>query len=95
MDFAMAASQNGVCITQQMCHEDNNIVSCQLWENRKYYNFLYVFFVIFYNFDFFMTGKLVSPKSILWRSCCKIHRYIAAPVYLVLIVYDKRNKTSP
>jgi hypothetical protein len=30
MDFAMAASQNGVCITQQMCHEDNNIVSCQL-----------------------------------------------------------------
>ncbi len=29
--------------------------------------------------DFFMKGKLVKTKSILWRTHIRIHRYVAAP----------------
>ncbi len=62
LDFAMAASQNGVCITQQKCHVMTLFYDCSMLNdesNKK--NFCFFAFTKIIGFS--IMGKLESIKS--------------------------------
>ncbi len=73
MDFATAASQNGICITQEMCHILILFHNCSTItdESKKYVT---VWIIL----AFLMKGKLERAKSVLWCRRLRIHRYVAA-----------------
>jgi len=76
VDSATVASQNGVCITQQMCHIIILLRDCLMVKDED--NKIWCFFVI--------KGKLISIKSAEWCSRCKNHSYVAAPIRAVFFI---------
>ncbi len=81
VDFKKApTSQNGVYNILQMYHIKilfHNVVILKYESNKK----CNVFCIFLNNIGFLTKGKLVSTKSFLWYSCCKIHIYVAAPFW--------------
>ncbi len=72
VDSAMAALQKGFCSHKLSIHKKTNI---------KYYADYYI---IFYHreivkLDHFTTFFFSYANTVLWRSRCKIHRFVAAP----------------
>ncbi len=49
--------------------------------DKKYYIFIYLFFYHreIVKLDHFVTLSLSYANTVLWRSRCKIHRFVAAP----------------
>jgi len=74
----MVASQNGFCSYKLSIHKKTNIMQIM---TKNITIFLYL---IFYHreirkLDHVMTLSLNYAKTVLWRSRCKIHRFVAAP----------------
>jgi hypothetical protein len=45
VDFETAASQNDVCVTQQMCHMMNELFPRLLYDNKVIQNLMFFFFI--------------------------------------------------
>ncbi len=80
VDFATAASQNCVCITQGKCHKMIYFHNFSIIKDLKNISFN-IFCHNLHNIGFLMKGKLVREKSVLWCSHCRIHRNVAAPFW--------------
>jgi hypothetical protein len=66
VDFATAASQNGVCMTQQMCRIMIYLHDCFMIKKKMKLNvFCQMFLSFINNSGFLMKGKLISTKSVL------------------------------
>jgi hypothetical protein len=68
------------CISQQICHLMIFFLDCFMIKEEYYKNYDFLYFPN--NTCFVVKGKLISTKSVLWCSRCKIHFYVAARVLL-------------
>ncbi len=70
VDFATAASQNSLCIIQEICLIMVLCHNCSLIKNKVMREVM--FFFIRNSIGFLMMGQLVWAKSIIWSSCLKV-----------------------
>jgi hypothetical protein len=63
VDFAIAPSQNGVCLNQQMSHMMILFHNCSLMNDKSNQQFCVCFHVL-NNIGFLMKGKFIKIKSV-------------------------------
>ncbi len=84
VDSAMAASQNGFCSYKLSFLKKTNIMQIM---TKKITIFIYLIFYEYHReiskLDHFMALSLSYANTVLWRSRCKIHRFVAAPPVFV------------
>ncbi len=77
VDSAMAASQNGFCSYKLSIHKNQYYAD----NDKKYYNFY--LFILLSEKDCetrsFYDTFLECASTVLWRSGCKIHHFVAEP----------------
>jgi hypothetical protein len=83
VDSAMAASQNGFCSYKLSFHKKTNIMQI-MTKNIKIFIYLVFYHREIVKLDNFITLPLSYANTVLWRSRCKIHRFVAAPKCKVL-----------
>ncbi len=90
VDSAMTASRNGFCSYKLSIHKKTII--CRLWPKILQFFYLTFFHSEIVKLDHFMTLSLSYANTVLWRSRCKIHRFVAAPDNLLtsIHVHDDR-----
>ncbi len=75
----MAASQNGCCSYNHSIHKKTNIMQI-MTKNIT----IFIYFIFYHReiakLDNFMTLSLSYASTVLWRSRCKTHRFVAAPI---------------
>ncbi len=74
VDSAMAASQNGFC--SYSIHKKTNIMQI-MSKNVTIFIYLIYYHREMVKLDHFMTLFLSYANTVLWRSRCKIHRFLA------------------
>jgi hypothetical protein len=79
VDSAMAASQNRFCSYKLSFRKKTNIMQI-IDKNIKIFIYLFFYHREIVRLDHFMTLSLRYANTVLLRSCCKIHRFVAAPM---------------
>ncbi len=78
--FCTAPSQNSVCITKGKCRKIIYFHNFSMIKNLKNKN-CYILCHNLHNISFLMNIELVRAKSVLSCSYCRMHRYVATPIY--------------
>jgi hypothetical protein len=78
VDSAIAASQNRFCSNKLSIPKKTNIMQI-MTKNDKIFIYLIFYHREIVKLDHFMTLSLSYANTVLCRSRCKIHRFVAAP----------------